>query len=475
VTKTAVVVLAAGRGVRMKSALPKLLHPAAGRPLIDRVLATAEAVLGGSAGLVVVVGAGREQIVPHIEAAAPGATIAVQDPPRGTGDAVRVAAPHFGDATRVVVLSGDVPLLLPQTVRALLARLDEHPEVPVAFLTAILPEPSPYGRVVRAPNGTVLMVVEERDATPEELRIREINAGVYAFDRRFLDAALPRMDASNAQGEYYLTDVLAMAVESGRPAHGLAVDDPDEILGVNSRVELARVDGLLRARTARAAMAAGATLIRPETITLDESVVVSPDCVLEPFTTLFGATRVGEGTRIGQGSVVIDTVFGKGVTVKPYCVIEKAAVGDGSVVGPFARLREGTELAEDVHVGNFVETKKAKLARGVKANHLTYLGDATIGEHTNVGAGVITCNYDGFAKHVTTLGADVFVGSDVQLVAPVTVGDGAIIGAGTTVTQNVPAGAMALSRSPQQNQMQGGTRYRERKKAGGVRAPSGKI
>jgi bifunctional UDP-N-acetylglucosamine pyrophosphorylase/glucosamine-1-phosphate N-acetyltransferase len=317
------------------------------------------------------------------------------------------------------------------------------------------------------------MIVEEKDASAEELLLHEVNAGIYAFDRRFLDGALPRLDTANAQGEYYLTDVLAMAVESGRPAHGIPVRDPTEILGVNSRAELARVDGLLRARAAMAAMDAGATLIRPETITLDDGVQVSPDCVLEAFTTLLGTTRVGPGTRIGQGSIVTDSVLGSGVTIRPYCVLEKASVGDGAVVGPFARLREGSDLGEGVHVGNFVETKKARLGPGAKANHLTYLGDAEIGARTNVGAGVITCNYDGFAKHRTTIGADVFVGSDVQLVAPVTVGEGAIIGAGTTVTQDVPADAMALSRTPQQNMAQGGKRFRERKRSG-VKPPSEK-
>ena len=466
--ETAVVVLAAGKGVRMKSALPKVLHPAAGRPLAEHVLRIARAVLAEANGgrLVVVVGAGREAVVELVERVAPGAIVAVQDPPRGTGDAVRAAAPHFGDASRVVVLSGDVPLLRPATVTRLLAELDARRDTPVAFLTAVLPNPPPYGRVLRDANGIVVAVVEERDATDEEKRIREVNAGVYAFDRSFLEGALARLEPTNAQGEYYLTDVLAMAVESGRPAHGVAVDDPDEILGVNSRAELAIVDARLRRRAADAALAAGATLIRPETITLDEEAVLEPECVVEPFTSLLGRTRIGPGSRIGQGSVIRDSTIGADVTVKPYCVMEGASVGNGAVVGPFARLREGTELAAGVHVGNFVETKKAVLHEGVKANHLTYLGDTEVGERTNVGAGVITCNYDGFAKHRTTIGRNVFVGSDVQLVAPVTVGDGAIVGAGTTVTEDVPPDALVTSRSPQKNAPGGGAAYRERKTSG---------
>jgi bifunctional UDP-N-acetylglucosamine pyrophosphorylase/glucosamine-1-phosphate N-acetyltransferase len=294
--------------------------------------------------------------------------------------------------------------------------------------------------------------------------VREVNAGVYAFDRAFLDGALPRLSKENAQGEYYLTDVLALAREAGRPVVPVTMPDASEMLGVNSRRELALVDSLLRARAAEAAMEAGATLLRPETITLDDTVRLEPDVVIEPYASLFGATTVAKGSRIGQGAIVKDSAIGERVVVRPYCVIESSRIAAGSVVGPFSRLREGTELAENVHIGNFVETKKARLANGAKANHLTYLGDAEIGERTNVGAGVITCNYDGFGKHKTTIGRDVFVGSDVQLVAPVTVGDGAIIGAGTTVTEDVPPDALATSRAPQANVPGYAPGYRERKK-----------
>jgi bifunctional UDP-N-acetylglucosamine pyrophosphorylase/glucosamine-1-phosphate N-acetyltransferase len=242
------------------------------------------------------------------------------------------------------------------------------------------------------------------------------------------------------------------------------VSDADELLGVNSRQDLALVEGLLRSRATRAAMTAGATLLRPETITLDDSVVLSEDVVLEPFVSIYGRTLVGSGSRIGQGCIVRDSEIGQSVVLKPYSVLESSRVGDGCVVGPFARLREGTELAEGVHIGNFVETKKARLARGAKANHLAYLGDTTIGERTNVGAGVITCNYDGFRKNPTTIGADVFLGSDSQLVAPVTVGDRAIVGAGTTVTKDVPADALVLARSPQENLDGYATTFREKRR-----------
>lgn len=466
--RTTVVVLAGGTGTRMRSALPKVLHDAAGRTLLDRVLATARTVMAGSgaARLVVVTNPeAGDPVATHLRTAAPDAVVAPQPSPRGTGDALRAAMANVGKASRLVVLPGDAPLVTPASVLRLLEELDAHPEAPAVFLSAVLPDPSGYGRVLQDAHGTVVAVVEERDASEREKGIREVNGGVYAFDRSFLDGALPRLEPANAAAQLYLTDLLAMAVESGRPARRVPAASPDEILGVNSRAGLARVEGILRARAAAAAMSGGAALLRPETVTLDETVTLSPDSVVEPFVTLLGETRVGGGTRIGQGCVIRDTLLGSNVTVKPYCVMEGARVGDGAEVGPFARLRKGTDLGPSVHIGNFVETKKAVLGRGAKANHLTYLGDVEVGERTNVGAGVITCNYDGFDKHRTTIGKDVFVGSDVQLVAPVSVGDGALIGAGTTVTADVPADALAMSRTPQTVVEGGGARYRERKGA----------
>lgn len=462
-----VVLLAAGRGVRMRSARAKVLHEAAGRALVDHVVGTARTFLEGRPGsrLVVVAGAGREDLIPHLARTTPEAVVVVQDPPRGTGDAVRVALPALGEAARVVVLAGDVPLLGAEALGRLEGALDADPGAGIAVLTARLADAGSYGRVVRDGSGRFARIVEARDATPEERTIGEINSGIYAFERSVLERELPRLRNDNAQGEYYLTDVLGLAVEDGIGVVAIPVDDPSEVVGVNSRAELAEVDSHLRLRAARAAMAAGATLIRPETITLDEGVTFGPDAVVEPFVTITGASSVGAGSRIGQGCVVDSSTIGAGVVVRPYCVIEKAVVGDGAVVGPFARLREGTDLGPAVHVGNFVETKKARLARGAKANHLTYLGDCSVGERTNVGAGVITCNYDGYGKHFTEIGAGVFVGSDVQLVAPVTIGDGAVVGAGSTITKDVPADALATSRVPQKTIEGGGARYRERRTA----------
>ncbi len=469
---TVVVLLAAGRGVRMSSERPKVLHEAAGRSLLDRALDTAVSVAGEAAAVVAIIpkedsSKGNVTVVAHLKAKHAGVRIAIQDPPRGTGDAVRVAAAAgaFGKAKTVVVLSGDVPLLTADAVKSLVDALNEDKKAAVAVLTATLANPTGYGRIVRDRKKRFLRIREEKDSSANEKKIAEINTGTYVFDRAFLDKSLPLLTSKNLQSEFYLTDVLSLALKAKRKVVTVS-GDPSSALGVNSREDLATVERILRDRKASEAMRTGTTILRPETVTLDDTVVLEPDTELEPFVTLLGKTRVGTGTVIGQGTVVKDSVFGKNVTVRPYCVIESAAVGDGAVVGPFARLREGTDLAEGVHVGNFVETKKAVLRKGVKANHLTYLGDTEIGERTNVGAGVITCNYDGFAKNRTTIGKDVFVGSDVQLVAPVTIGDGAIVAAGTTVTVDVEKDALALSRVPQKNVPEGGARYREKKSGG---------
>lgn len=467
---TVVVLLAAGRGVRMRSSRPKVLHEAAGRTLLDRTLETALAVAGEPAAVVVVVpkedsSKVRDSVAASLRANHPHVSIAVQNPPRGTGDAVRTAAAAgaFGKAKTVAVLSGDVPLLSAETVQGLVDALTRDKKAAVAVLTAKLEDPTGYGRIVRDKRRAFLRIREEKDSSSEEREICEVNTGTYAFDRAFLENSLPLLTSKNLQNEFYLTDVLSLARKAGRRVI-LVSGNPASALGVNSREDLAAVERILRERAVGAAMRGGTTILRPETVTLDESVRLEDDTTLGPFVTLLGKTRVGSGTTIGQGCVVRDSVLGRNATVKAYCVIESATVGDGSVVGPFARLREGTDLGEGVHVGNFVETKKARLHAGVKANHLTYLGDTEIGPRTNVGAGVITCNYDGFSKHKTTIGADVFVGSDTQLVAPVTVGDGAIIGAGTTVTEDVPKGALAVSRAPQENREGGGDAYRARKK-----------
>jgi bifunctional UDP-N-acetylglucosamine pyrophosphorylase/glucosamine-1-phosphate N-acetyltransferase len=318
----------------------------------------------------------------------------------------------------------------------------------MALVTMRPPSPRGYGRIVKDASGHVARIVEEKDASPAERAIDEVNAGLYCFDAAFLAGQLGRMTPQNAQGEYYLTDLVRFAREAGRGVVATMADHV-EMSGVNDRAELAVIEAALRRELNLAHMRAGVTMRDPASTYVDAGVVLAEDVELGPQVSLHGKTVVSRGARVGQGAVVIDSTVGEGVEVKPYSHLEGAAVGARSVIGPFARLRPATELAENVHIGNFVETKKARIGAGSKANHLAYLGDAVIGQGCNVGAGTITCNYDGVLKHETRLGDGVFIGSDTQLVAPVTLGDGAYVGAGSTITKDVPADALAFSRAPQ--------------------------
>ncbi|MBI1751894.1 MAG: bifunctional UDP-N-acetylglucosamine diphosphorylase/glucosamine-1-phosphate N-acetyltransferase GlmU [Acidobacteria bacterium] len=455
---TVAVILAAGLGTRMKSRLPKVLHPVLGDPSLLWVLRTLPQGLGGA---VVVVHHGKEQVVSALEAwqkasllPCPVSTVD-QGQPLGTGHAVQACIPELDrlGASRVVILSGDVPLTSAATVSRLCA-------AEAMLLAMDLPVPGSYGRVLQHGDGRLAGIVEAKDATPAQLAVQRVNGGAYALPWPALRKALLGLTNDNAQKEYYLTDAVAAAAAEVRVA--VDVCDPQELAGMNSRLDQADLQAWAQRRIQRHWMAEGVTFLHPDSIQVGPRVVLDQDVFLEAGVTLEGAVRVGEGTRIGQGTVITDSTLGENVEVRPYCVIEQAQVGRGAKVGPFARLREGTELAEAVHIGNFVETKKAKLHRGAKANHLAYLGDAEIGEKTNIGAGVITCNYDGVNKHKTSIGRNVFVGSDTQLVAPVTIGDGALIGAGTTVTADVPGDALALSRVPQTSNEGGAARIRAR-------------
>lgn len=455
---TVAVILAAGLGTRMKSRLPKVLHPILGDPSLLWVLRTLPQGLGGA---VVVVHHGKEQVVAALEAwqkagllPCPVSTVD-QGEPLGTGHAVQVCIPELDrlGASRVVILSGDVPLTSAATVSRLCA-------AEALLLAMDLPVPGSYGRVLQHGDGRLAGIVEAKDATPAQLAVQRVNGGAYVLPWPALRKALLGLTNDNAQKEYYLTDAVAAAAAEVRVA--VDVCDPQELAGMNSRLDQADLQAWAQRRIQRHWMAEGVTFLHPDSIQVGPRVLLDRDVFLEAGVTLEGAVRVGEGTRIGQGTVITDSILGEGVEVRPYCVIEQAQVGNGAKVGPFARLREGTELDEAVHIGNFVETKKAKLRRGAKANHLAYLGDAEIGEKTNIGAGVITCNYDGVNKHKTNIGRNVFVGSDTQLVAPVTIGDGALIGAGTTVTADVPSDALALSRVPQTSNEGGAARIRAR-------------
>jgi bifunctional UDP-N-acetylglucosamine pyrophosphorylase/glucosamine-1-phosphate N-acetyltransferase len=429
----------------MRSTLPKVLHRVAGRTLIEAVVAAAEAV--SPSRIVVVVGGGRERVAEAL--AGRSVTFVVQDPPLGTGDAARRAVEVLGDGGGpVVILAGDTPLLRPETLQALVRRRAER-GLDAAVLSFRPPEPGEFGRIVRDSRGGVRRIVEARHATAREARIAEVNAGVYCFAPEALERALAKLKKAPGSGELYLTDAVGILADAGGRVEAVPAQDWREAWGVNTRRDLAAAEELERRRAVERALDAGATIHDAATVRIGPNVTLSPDAVLHPFVCLEGETAIGEGAEILPFTRLVDCVVAEGAVVGPHCELEKASVGARSRVGPFSRARPGSVYEEDVRVGNFVETKNTVLRRGVKAQHLSYLGDADVGAGSNVGAGVITCNYDGEKKHPTKIGEKAFIGSDVQLVAPVSVGDGAYVGAGTTVTEDVPAGALALSRPPQ--------------------------
>jgi bifunctional UDP-N-acetylglucosamine pyrophosphorylase/glucosamine-1-phosphate N-acetyltransferase len=441
--KTTALILAAGQGTRMKSALPKVLHALCGRPMVDFVIDAALAA--GADDAVVVVGHGREQVIAHL-AARYGDRVrtAVQAEQKGTGHAVLCALPALEGADAVLVLYGDVPLVLPADLRALLAAREA---ADLAMVTCTVPDPTGYGRILRDASGAIQHVREHRDASPEERRIHEVNPGVYAAGAAFLAGAVKKLEPNNDQGELYLTDVIAIAAAAGRIRDVRA--HADTLAGVNDRAQLAALEAQLYARIGDDHRRAGAT-IRAGAL-IDAGVVVERDAIIEHAVVLRGETRVGPGARIDVGSVLEDVTVAAGAYIKPYSVCTRSSIGENAQIGPFSHLRPESVIDADAHVGNFVETKKTHLARGAKANHLAYLGDGEIGEGANVGAGTIFCNYDGFQKHKTIIGKGAFIGSDSQLVAPITIGDGAYVATGATVTRDVPADALAVARARQEN------------------------
>jgi bifunctional UDP-N-acetylglucosamine pyrophosphorylase/glucosamine-1-phosphate N-acetyltransferase len=427
----------------MASRLPKVLHRVAGRPMIDAVLDEASRLRPSR--IVVVVGRGRERVVEHLRGRPEHITAVVQDPPRGTGDAVARALPALaGHRGPVLVLSGDTPLVTAASLELLLKRFRAGRPA-AALFTATVDSPGSLGRIVRR-GGRLARIVEARDAAAAQLRIREVNAGIYCFDPAELARGLRGLRKNSAAGEIYITHAVAALAKVPRGVDLVELGDPREAMGVNSRRELALADAVERRRGAERLIDQGATLLDPESTLVGPYVAAAPDVVIHPFVVLEGRTILREGCEI-----------------KSFSDLNDALVGARSTVGPFARLRPGTVLEEDVRVGNFVETKKARLRRGAKAAHLSYLGDADVGENTNVGAGTITCNYDGVKKNFTRIGRNAFIGSDTQLVAPVEIGDGAYVGAGSTITENVPPGALALSR-PAQTNIAGWAGRRRRKK-----------
>jgi len=435
----AVCILAAGKGKRMVSALPKVLHCIAGKPLVGHVLDAAAAC--GAGKPVVVYGHGGDQLL----AAYAGRDIqwVEQREQLGTGHAVAQALPHLSPADLVLILYGDVPLL---TIGTLARLLDAAQASGFSLLTVELPDPNGYGRIVRDASGEIVRIVEQKDASPLERQIGEINTGIMAIRGEFLHRWLPALGNDNAQGEYYLTDCVAAAVAEGIRVAGVAARDPAEVAGVNSRVQLAELERAFQQRCAISLMERGVTLLDPARVDIRGDVECGQDTTIDINVILAGRVRIGRNCTIGANCVITDSELADGAEVLPNSIIEGASVGANARIGPFARIRPETVLGPEVHIGNFVEIKKSFIDAGSKANHLAYVGDSEIGRNVNVGAGTITCNYDGAYKHKTVIEDDVFIGSDTQLVAPVRIGRGATIGAGTTVTEDVDADRLVISR-----------------------------
>ncbi len=455
-----VIIMAAGLGKRMKSKLAKVLHPVAGKPMVLYVVDVACRL--GEQGVALIVGHQGAEVRKAVEASGRRVAVAEQTKQLGTGHAVLQARPVFTDdvsrhPTRFLILNGDTPLLTEGTVRELLAVHDEQ-KAAVTLLTAVMDDASGYGRVIRqrrdewqagAADNAVQKIVEDKDASSVERAVREINVGTYVVDGAFLFPSLEKLTPANAQGEYYLTDIIQMAVEQGRTVAAMRLRTIDEGLGINSRLQLAEAERVVRQRIRDRWLEAGVTMRDPASTWIDAEVTIGRDTVLFPQVTLEGKTVIGEDVIVHGGTRISDCTVGNGVEILDHCLFRDSQIEEGAHLGPFVHLRPGVIVRRNAKVGNFVEMKKAELGEGAKANHLSYLGDALIGKGANIGAGTITCNYDGFKKYQTVIGEQVFVGSDVQLVAPVTVGQGAVIAAGTTVTEDVPADALVISRVQQ--------------------------
>ncbi|MDQ3069543.1 MAG: bifunctional UDP-N-acetylglucosamine diphosphorylase/glucosamine-1-phosphate N-acetyltransferase GlmU [Acidobacteriota bacterium] len=441
-----IVILAAGKGTRMRSDRSKVLHRLAGRSLIDYVLDATAAV--APASTTVVVGHQADSVKAALTGT--GCGFALQEPQSGTGHALLQAETALqGKTGDVLLLSGDVPLLRGETLAALVAH-HRSAGAAATVLTAETDPPHEYGRIVRE-SGRIARIVEHRDASEQERAIREFNSGIYVFDLAPLFGALRRIRTRNAQGEYYLPDLVELYKREGLTVETMTLPDAVEISGVNSRIELAELSRAVRLRTCQALMISGVTIEDPATAYIDSTVAIGVDTTIHPNVTLEGTTRIGARCVIHSGSRLVNATIADDVLVRNHCVIEDSSVGANATLGPFAHIRPGSAIGPDAHVGNFVELKKTALGRGSKANHLAYLGDATIGERVNVGAGTITCNYDGVSKHQTVIDDEAFIGSDTQLIAPVRVGRGAYVGAGSSIVEDVPDGALAIGRGRQVN------------------------
>src|ERR1035438_9048735 len=441
------VIMAAGKGTRLKSQRPKVLHEIGAKPLLAHVIAAASRIVA-PAEIFVVIGHHAEKV--RAAVASTGVSFVEQTEQLGTGHAIQCAREAIAGYENILVLSGDVPLIRSETIEQLWS-IHQAEQAAMTILTAAPDDPTGYGRIVRqSPNSSeVEAIVEQKALSAAQQGIGEINSGIYAFQTAPLLAHLDKLTADNANKEVILTDMAGLLRAAGERVVAIQAAEAIEVLGANTIAELVALDATLRPATANRLMAQGVTIFRPETCVIDADAEVAADTVIEPFVQLLGRTRIGGDCRIRSYSVIENCTLGRGVLVRQSCVLAESTVADGAKIGPFAHLRPGSEIGEDAHVGNFVETKKTRLGKGAKANHLTYLGDAEVGERTNIGAGVITCNYDGVHKHKTSIGKDAFIGSDSTLVAPVEVGDGAYVGAGSCITHNVPTGALAVGRARQ--------------------------
>ena len=440
-----IVILAAGQGKRMRSSLPKVLHPIAGRPMLAHVIDTARIVSAWQPNprIVVVIGHGAEAVRASFSGEG-DVTFVLQEPQRGTGHAVMQALPHLADGTHTLVLYGDVPLVSAATLERLLIAAGRG----VGLLTVLLDDPHGYGRIVRG-DGQVRRIVEEKDATPAERALREVNTGILVAPTHGLRKWLAQLSDDNAQREYYLTDVIAQAVADGVPVHATHPDAAVETLGINSKAQLARLERVYQRRYADALLERGVTLADPERIDVRGDLTCGTDVSIDVGCVFEGRVVLGDGVRIGPHNVLRDCSVGAGTEVIGFCYLERATIGARARIGPFARMRPSASLADDVHIGNFVEVKNSAMGAGSKANHLSYVGDATVGARVNIGAGTIIANYDGVNKHHTTIGDDAQTGSNSVLVAPIEIGAGATIGAGSTVSKNVPAGKLTVARAKQ--------------------------
>jgi bifunctional UDP-N-acetylglucosamine pyrophosphorylase/glucosamine-1-phosphate N-acetyltransferase len=448
----AIAIMAAGKGTRLKSKRPKVLHEIGGRALLLHVIAAAKTVVPAD-HIYCIIGHEADSVRTAVEHT--GVQFVLQAEQRGTGHAMQMLKAFFtlNEAPlpkHLLVLSGDVPLIRPETI-AQVRDIHLSERAAMTILTAVPADPTGYGRVLRlTPNGPeVTAIIEQKSLTPDQLATPEINSGIYCFETRALFSKLDALDTNNAHGEFYLTDVAAMLVAEGKRVVAIKADSVDEVLGANTIAEMMHLDAAMRLATAKRLMAAGVTIFRPETCIIDAEVAIGPDTIIEPYVQLLGKTTIGSDSRIRSYSVIQNSTLGDNVTVRNGCILDTAEVADNAILGPYAHLRPESRIGDGAHIGNFVETKKATLGKGSKANHLTYLGDTVIGAGVNIGAGTITCNYDGIHKHLTTIGDGAFIGSDSTLVAPVTIGAGSYIAAGSSITEDVPEGALALGRSRQ--------------------------